>query len=170
MSEKLKAERFYALREPLRESKVVIDGWDCVTTKWDIGAVRVAWHRAHKMAVFCVEDGSLSCHPNVPGTVVAWLVQSVAPPAPPLSLAPVAGDRLLASLACHIDHDEPPGMAASMLARTILELVKGLSSPGAVYLALHIDKLKTERAFIETAKAHPDVSFQDIVEGKVPRG
>ncbi len=134
---KLDHDRFYALREPNRKSKVVIDGWDCVVTTWDIGEVRVAWRHGNT-AVFCVGDGSLSCAPDVPGTVVAWLVEPLTP-AP--SIAPVTGDRLLASLACHIDHDEPPGLAARELATELLGLLDGLSSFQVVMLSAHVREL-----------------------------
>jgi hypothetical protein len=60
------------------------------------------------------------------------------------SLAPVAGDRLLASLACHIDHDEPPGMGANQLARELLELLAGLTTFQVVMLTEHVRELKVK--------------------------
>ncbi len=57
------------------------------------------------------------------------------------STAPVAGDRLLASLACHIDHDEPPGLAARRLATELLGLVDGLTSFQVVMLSAHVREL-----------------------------
>jgi hypothetical protein len=56
-------------------------------------------------------------------------------------MLPVTGDRLLASLACHIDHDEPPGMAARGLAKSALELLGGLSSFQVVMLSGHLREL-----------------------------
>jgi hypothetical protein len=56
--------------------------------------------------------------------------------APVVSIGPVAGDRLLASLACHIDLDAPPGLAARQLASTVLDLLEGYANnqpPGALF-------------------------------------
>jgi hypothetical protein len=61
------------------------------------------------------------------------------------SSAPVTGDRLLASLACHIDHDEPPGLAARELATTVLELLDGADGVEAVILAAKLRGLIEQR-------------------------
>lgn len=53
--------------------------------------------------------------------------------APTVSMAPVTGDRLLAALACHIDHDQPPGMAARELATAVLELLDGACNDQRVF-------------------------------------
>ncbi len=55
-------------------------------------------------------------------------IKAALAPSPVPSLAPVAGDRLLASLACHIDHDEPPGLSASSTARELLQLLDGIAN------------------------------------------
>ncbi len=62
-------------------------------------------------------------------------------PVPAPSIAPVTGDRLLASLACHIDHDEPPGLAARQLANDLLELLDGLTVFQTVMLSAHVLEL-----------------------------
>jgi hypothetical protein len=89
------------------------------------------------------------------GGTIAWLVQHIEQQAselaalrhrfeteaPVLSIGPVTGHRLLASLACHIDHDEPPGMAARQLAKSALALLAGLSSFQVVMLGGHLGEL-----------------------------
>ena len=60
--------------------------------------------------------------------------------------APVTGDRLLAALACHIDHDAPPGMAAREIARVVLELLGG-SANDLPPLALHEGLVELKRKF-----------------------
>ncbi len=47
---------------------------------------------------------------------------------------PLERDDLIHWLAVHIDADEPPGLAASKLARTVLEVVENRDGPEAVLL------------------------------------
>lgn len=64
---------------------------------------------------------------------------------PVFSVGPVTGDRLLASLACHIDHDEPPGLAARELATVVLELLDGADGVQAVIFAAKLRGLVEQR-------------------------
>jgi len=66
------------------------------------------------------------------GRVARAIAEAEAPP----SMGPVTGDRLLASLACHIDHDEPPGMNANSTARELLNLLHGLANNTGGHAAL----------------------------------
>lgn len=47
---------------------------------------------------------------------------------------PIERDDLVHWLAVHIDADEPPGLAATKLARTVLEVVENRDGPEAVLL------------------------------------
>jgi hypothetical protein len=76
------------------------------------------------------------------GRVARALAEAEAPP----SMAPVTGDRLLAALACHIDQDAPPGMAAREIARTALELLDGACN-NLRPLELHEELLKLKGRF-----------------------
>jgi hypothetical protein len=55
----------------------------------------------------------------------------------PPDKGPVTGDRLLASVACHIDQDELLGMAARDIAGTVLALLDGCRNDGSTAFRLH---------------------------------
>ncbi len=59
-------------------------------------------------------------------------------------LGPCAGERLQFSLACHIDPDEPTGLAANELATELLELVDGLTTFQAAMLTEHVRELRAK--------------------------
>lgn len=59
---------------------------------------------------------------------------------------PLERDELIHWLAVHIDADEPPGLAATQLARGLLELVENRESPETVLL---------EREIVALAERYP---------------
>ena len=54
---------------------------------------------------------------------------------------PVRKERLIRELQCIIDTDEPPGMAARDLARSVVSLVQDRSGGCAIDLSVEIDNL-----------------------------
>jgi len=90
---------------------------------------------------------------NADGDVHEWFVQPLAASTPPSEhslppgtdcptcRAPLSSERLYRELARVIDHDEPPGMGAKALARSVLALVENRGGKAAVHLAIQLDEL-----------------------------
>lgn len=53
---------------------VVIEGWECAVSQWDIGDVRAA-RSGGKLVCYCPGDGSLECTADVPPAVLSWLIR-----------------------------------------------------------------------------------------------
>ncbi len=77
-------------------------------------------------------------------------------------MAPDKLEQLIRLLACAIDDDEPPGLAAMKLARAAVALVRKRSGREALDLERALNRLAFEAKFDRSADKNPELAPDDF--------